>query len=307
MVMFNSTSSRRNFIKKGVLITGITVADPVDLISIKKKPLVGIQLYSVRDAMAKDAAGTLQELSAMGYTNVEHAGYTKGKFYGYSAGDFQKLLNGLGLKMPAGHTVLGSQHWNKERKEFTDEWKQTVEDAAYVGQEFVISPWLDQSLRQSYDELLRFLEVFNKCGELCQKSGMKYGYHNHDFEFSQVLNGKTVYEIILTNTDPSLVIQQLDMGNLYNGGAKTSDIIKKYPGRFESLHVKDEIKIPGHDDKYESTVLGDGIIDVRQNLKYLEKDGGVKHMIIEQEAYQGKDPLQCARENLQKMKLWGYV
>ena len=86
------------------------------------------------------------------------------------------------------------------------------------------------------------MEVFNKSGELCQKSGMKFGYHNHDFEFSQKLNDMTVYDIILQNTDPKLVIQQLDIGNMYNGGAKALDIVKKYPGRIESMHVKDEIK-----------------------------------------------------------------
>jgi sugar phosphate isomerase/epimerase len=66
-----------------------------------------------------------------------------------------------------------------------------VDDAAYMGQQYVVSPWLDdRSLRQTYDDLMRFMDVFNKCGELCKKSGMRFGYHNHDFEFSEELNGE---------------------------------------------------------------------------------------------------------------------
>ena len=136
---------------------------------------------------------------------------------------------------------------------------------------------------------------------------MKFGYHNHDFEFSQKLNGMTVYDIILKNTDPALVMQQLDMGNMYNGGVKANDILKQYPGRFESLHVKDEILSGKEGEKYESTVLGKGIVNVKDNLAIVKKAGGTKHLIIEQEAYQGVAPLETCRQNLQIMKKWGYV
>ena len=82
------------------------------------------------------------------------------------------------------------------------------------------------------------MEVFNKSGELCKKSGMKFGYHNHDFEFSEKLDGETLYDIILSNTDAKLVIQQLDIGNLYNGGANAMEIAKKYPGTFFFIACK---------------------------------------------------------------------
>ena len=98
--------------------------------------------------------------------------------------------------MPSGHTVLADKHWDKTTNSFTDSWKQTIEDAAIAGQRHVISPWLDESLRKDYDGLISFLEVFNKCGEHCKKSGLQFGYHNHDFEFNNSLNGKTIYEII---------------------------------------------------------------------------------------------------------------
>jgi sugar phosphate isomerase/epimerase len=86
------------------------------------------------------------------------------------------------------------------------------------------------------------MEVFNKCGELCNKNGMKFGYHNHDFEFSEKLNGENLFDNVMRSTDPALVVIQLDIGNLNNGGAIALDVVKQYPGRLENIHVKDEIE-----------------------------------------------------------------
>lgn len=268
--------------------------------------ITGIQLYSIRDDMKADPAGTLKQLSAFGYRYVEHANYVDRKFYGWPALEFKQRLADLGMQMPSGHTVLGKQHWDSARKDFTDSWKYTVEDAAACGQKFVISPWLDETLRKTASDLKKQMEIFNKCGELCQKYGMKFGYHNHDFEFSQKLDGQTVYDIMLTHTDPKLVMQQLDIGNLYNGGAKAIDIVKQYPGRFESLHVKDEIAASGGHEKYESTIIGKGIVGVKEVIDLCKNQGGTIHFIIEQESYQGKTPMACAKEDLDVMKSWGY-
>lgn len=301
-------SSRRSFITN----TTVTVAGSALLPTLfweekKKKELVGIQLYSIRTDMQKDPSGTLKQLAEMGYKYVEHANYINRKFYGYTPAEFKKLLDDLGLKMRSGHTVMTPEHWDIAKKDFTDAWKHTVEDAATVGQQFVISPWLDNKYRISYDELKNFMDIFNKCGELCKKSGMKFGYHNHDFEFSQKLNGQTLYDIILKNTAPELVIQQLDTGNLYNGGAKAIDIVRQYPGRFMSLHVKDEIEGTTGEEKYESAILGAGIVNLKAVVDLVRKQSKNVHYIIEQESYQGKLPLDCARENLAIMKKWGYV
>src|SRR5204863_6984014 len=189
---------------------------------------------------------------------------------------------GLGIKMPSGHTVLGSQHWDAAKKDFTDLWKYTVEDAATMGQKYVISPSLNQSLRKDKDGLLSFMELFNKSGELCKKSGMKFGYHNHDFEFNTMIDGMRLYDIILKETNPDLVIQQMDMGNMYGAGGRPLELLKQYPGRFASLHVKDEIQNDkGSMNGYESTVLGTGIIQVKDVLDLAVKQG-TTHLIIEQ-------------------------
>jgi L-ribulose-5-phosphate 3-epimerase UlaE len=111
---------------------------------------------------------------------------------------------------------------------------------------------------------------------------------------------------MLSSTDAKLVIQQLDTGNLYNGGAKALDVVNQFPGRFASLHVKDEILASTGHEKYESTVLGKGIVGVKDVIDICKKSGGTIHYIIEQEAYQGKSPLECAKENIAIMKGWGY-
>ena len=303
------SNSRRTFIKRSAYtLAGTSFLSRFSFANTTTKDgeLVGIQLYSVRDDMGKDPLGTLKQLAAMGYKHVEHANYKDRKFYGYTPAEFKKILSDLGMKMPSGHTVLSSQHWDAAKKEFTDLWKYTVEDAATLGQQYVISPSLDNAYRKNKDELLHFMEVFNKSGEFCSKSGMKFGYHNHDFEFSESLGGEVLYDIMMKNTDPKVVIQQLDIGNLYNGGANAAEIVKKYPGRFSSIHAKDEIKATEGNDKFESTILGAGIVNVKEVIDMVGKNTKNVHYIIEQESYQGKTPLDCAKENLAIMKKWGY-
>ena len=303
--------TRRKFLVNGSLAIAGTMLLP-DFIFANKKAsdhILGIQLYSVRDDMKKDPLGTLKQLAAMGYKNVEHANYVDRKFYGYSAKDFKKVLDDLGLNMPSGHTVMSGTDWDSTKNDFTDKWKQTVEDAATVGEMYVISPWLDESLRQNYDELVKFLDVFNKSGELCKKSGLKFGYHNHDFEFKYSLNGKRIYDIILEKTDPDLVLQQIDIGNMYGAGGRALEIVKKHPGRFQSMHVKDEIKATKTGemgDGYESTVLGKGILPVKEIVDVFRQKGGTTEFIIEQESYQGKSPLDCSKDDLEVMKKWGF-
>jgi len=304
-------SSRRTFLRNSAFGLGaLAFASPAlqSLAAVKYKKLVGIQLYSVRDDMRKDPQATLNALAEMGYKYVEHANYINRKFYGWEAKEFKKRLDDLGMKMPSGHTVMGKAHWDVAKNDFTDLWRYTVEDAAIMGQELVISPSIDMGIRKDKNLLLKYMEIFNKSGELCQKSGMRFGYHNHDFEFSEKLDGELLYDIMLNNTDPTLVAQQLDIGNMINGGGVPADVMKKFPGRFVSMHVKDEVPSAAGHEKFESTVLGKGSgqIDVQALVKLGDKEGGTKHFIIEQESYQGLQPLACMKENIGIMRAWGY-
>ena len=298
--------SRRSFIRNSAMAAaGISLLQQNIFAAVKKGELTGIQLYSVRTDMKADPLGTLKQLSDMGYRHVEHANYANRKFYGWSVSEFRKILNGFGMSMPSGHTVLDAKHWDASKKDFTNEWKYTVEDAAAMGQSFVISPWLEESKRKSMGDLKSFMEVFNRSGEFCKKFGMKFGYHNHDFEFSEKVEGKVLYDIILAETDPNLVMQQLDIGNMLNGGGKAVEVMQQYPGRFESMHVKDEIKATEGHEPFESTILGKGVVPIKAIID-LGRASGTKHFIIEQESYQGKTPMECADDDLEIMKKWGY-
>ncbi len=302
-------TSRRMFIKTGAMaIAGAALLkeETFALPPKKKKSIVGLQLYSVRDEMSKDPLGSLKQVAAMGYKYVEHADYRNRKFYDYAASDFRKILDDLGLNMISGHTAFGRQHWDETKQDFSDSWKWTVEDAAILGQKYVTSPSMDDSMRKNYDDFMRYMGIFNKCGDLCKKSGMKFAYHNHDFEFTEKLNNMKLFDIMMKTLDPKQVVIQLDIGNLYNGGAIAMDVVKQYPKRFENVHAKDEIKAGEGKEKYESCILGEGIVEAQKVLELLKKTGGTQVFIIEQESYQGKTPMECVKADLEIMNNWGY-
>ncbi|HET6557492.1 MAG TPA: sugar phosphate isomerase/epimerase family protein [Prolixibacteraceae bacterium] len=299
-------TSRRSFIRNSsLLIAGTALLSKTAFASAKPNEIMGLQLYSVRDDMMKDPKGTLKQVAEIGYKHVEHAGYTDGKFYGYTPVEFKKVMDDFGLKMPCGHTVMGINHWDAAKKDFTDVWKKTVEDAATVGQQYVVSPWMDEAIHKNYDSFMNFLDLFNQCGALCRKSGMKFGYHNHWFEFTEKLNGTLIFDLMMQNLNFDLFAMQLDMGNMYIAGAKASDVLNQYPGKFELLHVKDEIASTNAE-KFESAVLGKGVINAKEATDLARKIGGTKIYIVEQEAYQQLTPLQAVKEDFKVMKQWGF-
>jgi sugar phosphate isomerase/epimerase len=298
-------SSRRKFIKTSTVFAAGAALMPKDLFSSPKKvQRLGLQLYTVRDAMHSDPAGTLKKLADIGYKDLEHAGYGDRKFYGYSVKEFKKILDDNALNMISGHVTFLKKHWDAAKGDFTDEWKYAVSDAVDLEQRYIISPGLDDDLKTNVDAFKAFMDVFNKCGEFCKKSGLQFGYHNHDFEFTSMFGGTCLYDVMLNSTDPKLVAQQLDIGNMYPTGAMPLDYINKYPGRFELMHVKDQFKKP--DGKYENTMLGKGVLPLKDILKAARKTGGTSQFIIEQEEYQGVDPVVCSKLDKQQMNKWGY-
>jgi sugar phosphate isomerase/epimerase len=303
-------TSRRIFIKTAALAAAGTALFPDMLLAgVSGKDILGVQLYSVRDDMKIDPAGTLKKLAAMGYKYVEHAGYADRKFYGYSPADFKKLLKDTGLIMDSGHTFLGAQQWDNAKNDFTDEWKHTIEDAKAVGEKFVISPGVDESLCKSMDDFKHYIDMYNKTGELCEKHGLHFAYHNESYEFNHSLNGTRIYDLILQMTNPHLVYQQMDIGNMYEPGGRAMNYLEKYPGRFLLMHVKDEMKRSSPDENgnmYESTILGRGVMPVKEIVDYARAHGGTHYFIIEQESYQGMASLECVKEDLAMMKKWGF-
>ena len=272
---------------------------------VEQKEQVGLQLYSVRDDMAKDPKSSLKKLADMGYKVVEHAGYADRKFYGFTPSEFKKILNDLGLKMYSGHVDFGVQSWDASKKDFTDGWKHTVEDAAFMGQKFVFTPELDENAQKNYDELMKVIDLWNKCGEFCQKYGMKFGYHD-DYNEDIVMHDMRIFDVIMKYSDPKSVSHQFDIANLYNAaGTDPIDVLKKYPGSFAALHVKDVLKEKNKDNMHDSTVLGKGVLDIKSIVDLAIKNGAWL-MIIEQESYQNESPMDCVKDDLTAMKKWGY-
>lgn len=306
--------SRRKFLVSGSMSFAGTMLLPKSFLGMNSifpsgdNHTVGLQLYSVRDDMKKDPSGTLKQLAAMGYKNVEHAGYHDRKFYGYSIAGFKNILNDNGLKMASGHNPLTSKQWDKSKNDFTDEWKYTIEDAADAGIKYMISPGVDESLCKTMDDFKFYMDMHNKTGELCKKAGIHFAFHNESYEFNHSLDNTVLYELLLELTDKSLVAQQMDIGNMYEPGGRPLNYLKKYPGRFLLMHVKDELKrdTPLADGRiYENTLLGKGVIDVKDVVDFARKSG-TKYFIIEQEEYQGKAPLDCVEEDLKVLQNWGY-
>ena len=301
-------TSRRAFIKNSSLAVAGASFFPTPGREKIRPVIVGIQLYSVRDDMKKDPAGTLKKLAEMGYKYVEHAGYAQNKFYGYSIPAFKKILKDDGLLMDSGHSFLGSRQWDNGSRDFTDEWKQTIDDAAAVGMKYIISPGVDESLCKSKKDFQHYMEMFNKTGALCKKSGLQFAFHNEGYEFNHSVDGTLIYDLVLQETDKNLVAQQIDIGNMYEPGGRALHYLKKYPGRFLLMHVKDEMKKPSpssNGNAYENTILGKGVLPVKEIIDDARK-AGTKYFIIEQEEYQDKTPLACAAADLRAMKGWRF-
>lgn len=266
---------RRTF--NQLALTGSMAALVPDFI-LAKKHAIGVQLYSVRDDMQKDLVGTLAAVRKMGYRLVEGAGYNDGKFYGKSPAEFKKILSGNGLKMPSGHFGFMSSNYDPQTGMINDAYKKAIDAAVSIGHEYVIAPYMNDPDRKG-DNLKRFIQGLNKAGEYCKKAGIKFAYHNHDFEFKKE-GGQTIYESILLDTDPGLVFLQMDLYWTEKANANTIDLLRKNPGRVHLVHVKDMAKT----EQKETCEVGDGSINFQDIFRYTPA-AGVKYYVVELEHY----------------------
>ena len=243
---------------------------------------IGLQLYSVKDVLDQDLKGTLQKLADMGYTEVESYPGVGGHYYGIEPKEFSKMLNDLGMTLVSSHFGSGSReskaaNWHEAT--MLSDFETLVSKAAETGQTYLTCSWMDQSLRQTPDDLKKTAELFNKTGEICKKAGLKFAYHNHAFEFEKV-GEHVLYDYLLENTDPELVLMELDM--YWVAAAKKDPIayFEKYPDRFPLGHVKDMSKA----DNTKNDVIGKGTMDYAKILR-AAKDAGMKHFFVEQESF----------------------
>ena len=279
--------------------TAATQATPTD-----KQPLgpIGMQLYSVKDVIEGDLKGTLQQLADFGYQEIEAYPGQKGHYFGMEPKEFATMLSDMGLTLVSSHFGSGT------RDESAESWQQAtllsrfdelVEKAAETGQPYLTCSSLQESLRQTPDDLKQMAEVFNQAGETCKKAGLQFAYHNHAFEFEPI--GDTMmYDFMLENTDPELVQWEMDMYWVVAGGQDPIAYLKKYPNRFPLGHVKDMDK----QDKTKNAIIGQGSIDY-VNVLDVAQAAGMKHFLVEQETFTGTslDAMQEDYQYLSEIKV----
>jgi sugar phosphate isomerase/epimerase len=289
-------SSRRSFIKNTSLLTaGAFIKTPF---FDKKTKYIGLQLYTVRDAMEKDPTGTLAKVAAIGYNSLEGATYTGSqKFYGMTPAAFSKVLKQHGLIMPSSHYRLGEEKVNGQTQKGTilSEWSKAVDDAAAVGIKYMVCAYLSEAERGGIDHYKVVANELNKAGERCKKSGIQLCYHNHDFEFN-AQSGKVPYDILLNNTDKNLVKMEMDLYWVSKAGKDPVALINQHPGRFPLFHVKDMDKTPAKN----FTEVGNGSIDFKRIFKQAEK-AGMKYFFVEQDKTPG-DPFESITKSITYIK-----
>jgi sugar phosphate isomerase/epimerase len=265
---------RRKFIQSASMAAVGMLAAPslLEAAMKKKKKAMGLQLYSLRDIMPQDPKGVLKKVAGFGYNEVETYGYSAGKLFGLTAKEFGDYCKSLGIKVTSGHYGIDVMRLDLQR---------AIDDANAIGQKYMIIPYLGGAERTSMDDYKKRCEEFNKAGEICKKNGIRFGYHNHAFEFEN-MNGQIPYDVMLAELDPKYVGMEMDIFWVVNAGFDPLQYFAKYPGRFEQWHVKDMDK----GDKNRNADVGTGSIDFKA-LFAKAKLSGMTNFYVEQETYPG--------------------
>ncbi|MDE3145507.1 MAG: sugar phosphate isomerase/epimerase [Bacteroidota bacterium] len=283
-------NDRRNFIKLGSL-SALGLAMPVKKFSFLNDEIFGslkikqfgIQLWTVKEDMAKDAKDTLKKIAGDGYKQIESFEGKQGMFWGMTNKEFKKYMDELGMKIISSHC------------DTTKDFERKAAEAAEIGMKYLICPW--KGPQKSIDDFKRFADEFNKNGEVCKKNGIRFAYHNHDYSWKPV-DGQIPQEVMMDNTDKNLVDFEMDIYWVVAAGVDPQVYFKKYPNRFRLCHVKDLGKTAtGH----ESVHLGTGTIDFHSILK-TGKENGLEYFIVEQEAFTNTNPLESAKIDADYLK-----
>jgi sugar phosphate isomerase/epimerase len=280
---FFPTVTRREFL--GVVAGasasfGLGVAPLAQAAASKKIP-VGLQLYSVREQCKADLPGTLAAVSKIGYRAVEFAGY-----HGRSAKELRQLLDDNGLVACGTHTPYDSIQGDK--------LKETVEFNRTIGNQFLIVPWMNET--KSKQEWLDRAKLFNGVADQVKADGMWVGYHAHAHDFKQI-EGVSAWDLFFGNTNVE-VVMQLDTANCCEGGADPVAVLKKYPGRARSIHLKAYGGGP-------EAVIGEDKVDWKAVFAFCESKGNTQWYVVEHES--GKDPLDAVKRCFAALKQLGKV
>ena len=247
-----------------------------------KKIPIGLQLYSLRDDCAKDLPGTLKAVGQMGYVAVEWAGY-----HGRKAEELRKLLDDNGLKCCGTHTGLETLTGDK--------LKATAEFNKILGNRFLIVPSLPAANTASIQALQDTAKLFTELAERAKALDLRVGYHAHAGDLKPI-DGQVPWDVIFANTGRD-VVMQLDTSNCLAGGGDPVAILKRYPGRATTIHLKEFGGKQG-------AVIGEGDVKWKEVFEICETTGGTEWYIVEQEVYDGT-PLDCVKRCLENLRKWG--
>lgn len=239
----------------------------------------GLQLYSLRDDLPKDPKGILKQVASFGYQQIEGFEGPMGIYWGMKNTEFKRYMDELGMQ-------IISSHCN-----YKENLEQKADEAAAIGMKYLLCPYLGP--QKNITAFKRAAEGFNKAGEICKQRGIRFAYHNHDYSFKPV-QGQYPQDVMMQNTDKSLVDFELDMYWAVAAGQDPVEWFKKYPDRFRLGHVKDK---KGN----QTTTLGTGTIDYPIILKEAQKYG-MQYFIVEQEQYKGTTPLAAAKDDAEYLK-----
>ena len=246
----------------------------------------GLQLYTLRDDLPKDPKGIIKQVADFGYKQLEGFEGAKGLWWGMTNKEFKSYLDSLGVTMISSHCNTKADF---ERK---------AAEAKEVGLKYLIEPYL--GAQKTLDEYKKQAERFNKLGEICKKNDLKFAYHNHGYSFEK-LDGEYPQDVMMANTDPSLVDWQMDIYWVVTPGEDPEAWLKKYPNRFKLCHVKDRLKTAKQGEADASADLGTGSIDYKKILR-TAKENGMEYYIVEQELYTNSTPIKSVQANAEYMK-----
>ncbi|HYJ80167.1 MAG TPA: sugar phosphate isomerase/epimerase [Longimicrobiaceae bacterium] len=224
---------------------------------------IGVQLYTVRELLARDFEGTLARVAEIGYREVEFAGY-----FSRSPAQVRRALGGAGLDAPGAHVDLDA---------IGEGWERTLAAAAEMGHRYLIVPWIPE-VQRTPAGYRRLAERFNRAGEQARRAGIRFGFHNHDYDFAPV-GGEVPYDVLLAETDPELVVQELDLFWIAAGGGDPLEYFARFPGRFHLVHLKDMDATP----QRRMTDVGQGAIDFARILAHA-RQAGIRHYFVEHDS-----------------------
>ena len=261
--------NRRSFLKvsaalgSGYLLMQATGCHASSKMSGKDKPF-GLQLYTLRDDMAKDPKGTLKKVAEFGYKQIESFEGANGMFFGMGNKGFKQYMDDLGMTIVTSHCNI-----NKD-------FEKKAAEASEIGMKYLICPSNgDQKTVEGYKKAAA---LFNEKGAICKKAGLRFAYHNHEYEFKKVDN-QFPLELMIQNTDKDLVDYEMDIYWVVTAGEDPIEWMKKYPSRFKLYHVKDRKKDIPNTTRAAFTTLGDGKIDFFAIAKLAEKNGNPYYFV----------------------------